>query len=66
MFLFPQRVYDDDDDDGEEEAKQVKDDSMPQTDPLVLMKEAFRSGQEALKLYYYDDIHENKSEVRSF
>jgi hypothetical protein len=35
-------------------------------DPLVLMREAFQFGHEALNLYYYDDSHVNKIEVNDY
>ena len=55
---------DDDDDIGDEALEESKTDANNVVDPLILMKDAFALGQEALKLYYYDDVHTNKVEVR--
>ncbi len=58
-----QRVYDDDDDVEDEGLEESKTDASSVADPLILMKDAFSFGQEALRLYYYDDVHTNKVEV---
>lgn len=57
-----QRVYDDDD--AEDEMKEdLSDGAKPSEDPFLSLKEAFTTGQEAFKLFYFEENQDEKFEV---
>jgi len=58
-----QRVYDDDEDgQGDEETKEVEE-AHKADDPLTIVKEAYKFGVEALKLFYDSEHVNDKIEV---
>ncbi len=54
----------DDDDDGDDESKfETEDTQKPSEDPFLSLKEAFTTGQEAFKLFYFEENQDEKFEV---
>ncbi len=60
--MYFQRVYDDDDTEETSHSDKV-DSSDPVEDPFLSLKEAFSTGQEAFKLFYFEENQHEKFEV---